>query len=337
MKSATARRLLLLGVSLAGAGALLAYPVRFSEDLGELVTVETIDLDSFAPRPPSRPVRLLFIHHSCGGRWLAPVGPDRGEASIYLSAVNGGALRDRLEADGYEVHEASYGSLGEKTDIFDWPPKFQDHMEAVLTCDRQDTYYRDGRRNEVVVFKSCFGNNRFAARGHAPGNPRGPELTVENAKAVYRSLLPMFARQPGTLFVAVTAPPLALDADPLWKTLARRVLGRLDLRASGPLAREFNNWLKDAEAGWLSSYEGSNVAVFDLYDVLTEDGVSNFSRYGSGPDGRDSHPNLAGNRSATEAFAPFLHRVVRRAGLADEPAGVPAAEEGALARASQES
>ena len=332
------RVLLSLCVLLVAAGVLLTHPTPSGEELGDSVIVETVDLDSFDPAPPSREMRLLFIHHSCGGQWLAPVGPDEGESGIYESAVNGGGLRDRLEAEGYEVHEASYGSLvGDKTDIFDWPPKFQDQMDAVLTCDHQDRSYGDGRRNDVVVFKSCFGNNYFVGRGREPGHPGGPELTVENAKAAYRSLLPEFAEHPDTLFVAVTAPPLALSSDPLWKAIARRVLGRPDLRASGPYARELNNWLKDAEAGWLSSYDGTNVAVFDLYDLLTDHGASNFSRYGSGPAGADSHPNLAGNRAATEVFVPFLNRVARRSGLVSEPAATSVREEDAVLPAGLES
>ena len=26
------------------------------------------------PSPPSSPVKLIFIHHSCGGHWLADIG-----------------------------------------------------------------------------------------------------------------------------------------------------------------------------------------------------------------------------------------------------------------------
>ncbi|MHC5011756.1 MAG: hypothetical protein ACYTG6_12560 [Planctomycetota bacterium] len=325
MSRALRRKVLRFGLGLLVVAVVLLAPIRPAEDLGEAATVATLDLSPFDASAPSRTVRLLFIHHSCGGQWLANVGPDEGDASVYVSAVNGGGLRARLEADGYEVHEASYGSLvGGRTDIFDWPRKFRDHMEAVLTCDRQDAFYEDGRRNEVVLFKSCFNNNRFVGAGEAPGDPEGPELTVENAKAAYRALLAEFAKHPDTLFVAVTAPPLALAAEPVWKVIARWVLRRPGVAASGPHAREFNDWLKDVDGGWLSTYEGTNVAVFDLYDVLTEHGASNFLRYESAPVGTDSHPNAEGNRAATEAFVPFLNRVVRRAGLVDHVAESPA-------------
>jgi len=281
-----------------------------------IMQTEPTERNQLSDENPPESLRLLFIHHSCGGQWLAPVGPDRGEACIYETAANGGGLRERLASAGYEVHEASYGSLvGDKTDVFDWPHKFRDRMEEVLGCDHQDTFYDDGRRNHVVAFKPCFPNNLFVGSGQAPGNPEGPELTVENAKAAYRALLAEFEKHPDTLFVAVTAPPMALGRAPLYKVVARRLLGRPNVRASGPYARRFNHWLQDPENGWLSVYQGTNVAVFDLYDVLTDHGASDFSRYPTGSAGDDSHPSSEGNQKATEAFVPFLNRAVRRAGL----------------------
>lgn len=79
---------------------------------------------------------------------------------------------------------------------------------------------------------------------------------------------------------------------------------------SGVLARDFNNWLSGSE-GWLKGYGGRNVVVFNYYDVLTDGGASNFSRYPTG-DGSDSHPSREGNEKAAKAFVPFLNQAVRR-------------------------
>ena len=310
------RLALLLIVSVALVLVML-FPVAPPQEDAPIMQPDSLDLTGFSAENPHEKLQLLFIHHSCGGQWLAPWGEDRGEHCIYEAAVNGGGLRELLTAAGYEVHEASYGSLvGDRTNIFDWPPKFRDQMDKVLGCDRQDTFYEDSRRNRVVMFKSCFPNNRFITDGQRPGNAEGPQLTVANAKAAYRQLLPEFESRPQTLFVAVTAPPLALGSTPLYKLIARRLLGRPDVRASGKYARKFNNWLKDPKTGWLSEYPGKNVAVFDLYDILTDYGVSNFLEYPTGRHGNDSHPSAEGNRKAAEAFVPFLNRAVRRARLA---------------------
>jgi hypothetical protein len=284
--------------------------------------IARLDLSGYSEQPLASPLDVLFIHHSCGGQLLAAFGESEGSNCILKSDPNGGNLRARLEQNGYRVHEASYGSrIGEKTDLLDWLPKFQEQMDDILRCDMQDVAYRDGRRNQVIMFKSCFPNNAFRSEGTPPGSPLGPELTVWNAKAAYGALLEEFRKQPDVLFVCLTAPPLApgKKADPLWRQLARTVKRRLqgteiDLAESGRLAREFNNWLADTH-GWLADYPLKNVVVFDYYDVLTDNGQSNLSRYPTWG-GEDSHPSREGNEKAAQAFVPFLNQAVRRVGLA---------------------
>jgi hypothetical protein len=267
--------------------------------------------------PTADSLHLLFLHHSCGGQLLADPGPEQGENCIYRTSPNGGGLRSLLQRNSCEVHEASYGSrLGQDTDLFHWWPKFRDRMPDILACKHQDDRLEPGQKNRIVVFKSCFPNNWFLTDDAPTGNPLGPELTVSNAQAAYRALLSEFQKQPEVLFVCVTAPPLAHPeaSQPGWKTLARRCLGRSHpVLATGPLAREFNNWLKNPN-GWLWNYPLRNVAVFDYFDILTGLGKSNFSVYATG-NGSDSHPSAEGNRLAAEAFVPFLNRAVRRAGL----------------------
>jgi hypothetical protein len=281
------------------------------------VRAKALDLSGYPDGAPERPVHLLFMHHSCGGQLLAAPGLAVGANSIHSTHPNGGGLRTRLEKASYVVHEASYGSrIGQATDIFDWPPKFRDQMSDMLACDSQDLRHANGRRNQIVVFKSCYPNNAFRSDGQAPGNPEGPDLTVWNAKAAYTALLPEFAKHPDVLFVCVTAPPLAPKTapQPLWRQIVKKALGRAyDPVEAGRLAREFNNWLVD-QAGWLKNSTLTNVVVFDYYDILTGEGAANLSVYPTG-DGFDSHPSSAGNQRAAEAFERLLNRAVRRAGM----------------------
>ena len=294
-----------------------SHPGDVSQTTMERMRPERIDLSSYDSAPPRTPLRLLFIHHSCGGQLLAPPGPERGTNAIYLSSPNGGGLRALLEQNRYTVHEASYGSrIGQNTDIFDWPAKFREQMDQILRCDLQDTAYSDGARNQIVLFKSCFPNSAFKAQGAAPGNPAGPELTVANAKAAYNALLPEFRKHPEILFVCLTAPPLAPNPprQALWKRAAKKILGRdLQYPESGVLAREFNDWLASTD-GWLKDSTLKNVVVFDLYDLLTAEGRSDFSCYATG-NGFDSHPSQEGNLKAAQALVPFLNQAVRRTGL----------------------
>jgi hypothetical protein len=305
-------------------GAVLFMPTCKNEESTvtmreQIDDVPGLDLSAFPDAPPKRPLQLLFIHHSCGGQLLAEPGTEDGTDCIYRTALNGGGLRAALERCSYTVHEASYGSrIGQNTDIFDWLPKFRDAMAEVLTCDTQNVRYADGRRNDIVVFKSCFPNNDFVAEGSSPGDPMGPNLTVWNAKAAYAALLGELQKYQQVLFVCVTAPPLAPKADSprLWKRLLDKVRGReTSLAARGRLAREFNNWLTRRD-GWLDGGKLTNVVVFDYYDILTGHGVSNLSVFPTGG-GWDSHPSREGNQKASEVFVPFLNRAVRRAGLSE--------------------
>lgn len=259
---------------------------------------------------------MIFLHHSCGGQMLAPVGPDVGESCVYESHPNGGNLRSMLTNLGYVVHEASYDSIvGGHTDMFDYLPKFRNQMERVLRTLRQDEELPSGQRNRIVVFKSCFTESEFVGEGSGDGDPRGPDLTVANAKATLRAMLPEFARHPDTLFVYVTAPPLSPNLPPeaLWKRLVKTVRAGTSLalqhRERGRLARMFNNWVV-AENGWLSGYSGNNVVVFNYYDVLTGHGCSNFLEYVNRDDIYDSHPSREGNEVAAREFVTTLQAAV---------------------------
>jgi len=265
------------------------------------------------PFPDQDPLRLLFIHHSCGGQLLADQGEKvggargSGERCIYESHPNGGGLRAMLEQRGYEVHEASYESfVGEDTDIRHWRTKFSENMDRILVTDRQDRTYDDDRTNHIVVFKSCYPNNDFVGPGSGPGDPDAEELTIANAKAAYESLLPIFRSHPNVLYVAFTAPARAEPRLGFLGTI-KSWFNREPTAAD--YAREFNTWLADEQDGWLAAYEQPNVAVFDYYDVLTGHGESNWSRYATG-DGTDSHPSAEGNSEAAEGFVKALEGMV---------------------------
>ena len=304
-------------------GALMLLPVGGEDRSATSDKVTGMDLSSFSASKPDRMLRLLFIHHSVGGQLLAAPGAEQDLAdSVHVTHPNGGGLRKALETEGYEVHEASYGSdVGDKTDLFDWLPKFRQKMDKIRKVSFNDQVYGGDERNDIVAFKSCYPNSRFEAMGEAPGKAKGPDLTVWNAKASLAALLEVFKQHPDVLFVYFTAPPNApkLPREFAGKWLLKKVMGRpsaaevVAQRAS--LARTFNNWVKSPE-GWLKDYPLKNVVVFDYYDVLTDDGASNLSRYPT-DDGSDSHPAGAGQQKAAVAFVPLLNRAVRRAGLSN--------------------
>jgi hypothetical protein len=256
---------------------------------------------------------LVFIHHSVGQNWL----------DHSLNA----ALLAKTYID--ERNDITYGTVvspdtgrpdslapvpGDTTDMNQWVLWFNDYLDHVKTFDCQQGV------NRIIMFKSCFPNSYIEEDGAEPGDPFDGYKTLANYRAVYRHpdgsghtyqyggqtyqpLEDVFAANPNTLFIPVTAPPQCWnDTD---TTIARR-------------ARTFNNWLKNE---WLPAYIAAtglhNVAVFDLFDVLANpnDASSNANelRQAYGGDSGDSHPNDAGNAQLTQVFATGSNNFLDRA------------------------
>jgi|GEM_PF-411543 len=263
------------------------------------------------PDPPAMPVKLIFIHHSTGGNWLADPNDDQPYGGLGIA----------LMQNNYFVSATNYGwgpdSIGDRTDIPNWPewftgPDSATYLNALYHENGQNigdfgAWSRlstdPGGENTVIMFKSCFPNSDLEGHPDDPplSEPNDWEYSVANAKAVYINLLSYFETRQDKLFVVVTAPPLRKG-----DTTAARAAN----------ARAFNNWLVNE---WLQDYPYANVAVFDYYNVLTDPdnhhrwqngrvehvqvGKSNFSAYPSG----DSHPNTEGHTKATVEFVPLLN------------------------------
>lgn len=274
--------------------------------------------------PPTDPVRLVFIHHSCGTNWLN---------------TTNGALGNALGANNYYVRDLSYGwdapqntDIGSQTDIGHWYTWFADTViqgnlvprrdnicGALYTTNSTAASYTPivdpGGENAIILFKSCYPNSNVNNdNAHPPadlyGNPcSNAAHTLPNCKEIYRQILTYFKAQHHKLFVVVTAPPLVSGST---------------LLTQAANARSLNNWLVH---NWLveADWGGKNVAVFDFYNVLTDpdnhhrvfDGAiehetgygDNFSAYGTGG---DSHPNVAGNQKATDEFLLLLNVAYNR-------------------------
>lgn len=304
-----------------GTFVLFAFLIGFTGRLNLVYARQTSN-----PNPPEQPVRLIFVHHSTGGNWLAdPTGNELG-----------GDLGRALMENNYFVSATNYGwgpdAIGDRTDIPDWPEWFRGensatYLKALYNETGQNfgdfgawprLSTNPGGENQVIVFKSCFPNSDLEGRPNDPPDPEG-WLSVGHAKFVYNDLLTYFATQPDKLFIVITAPPLS-D------------------RAHAANARAFNNWLVN---DWLreNNYPLDNVAVFDFYNVLTA--PENHHRYASGQiehviasnrnilyypsSPGDDHPSQEGNRKATEEFVPMLNVFYNR-WKTSAPAQPPAAE-----------
>jgi Raf kinase inhibitor-like YbhB/YbcL family protein len=267
---------------------------------------------------PGSTVKLIFIHHSTGGNWLADSNTEQ----------PWGGLGTALKNNYYYVSATNYGwgpdSIGDSTDIPNWPDWFTGtnsstilselYSETGQNIDGYGSWSRlttdPGGENEIIMFKSCFPNSDLSGTPtDAAGTTLNSQLTVSNAKAVYNNLLTYFQTKTDKLFIVITAPPQnENDYSSGSQTAAERSAN----------ARAFNNWLVN---DWLDSYSYNNVAVFDYFNVLTatdnhhrwqDHAVEhvtntdyNYSAYPT--DDWDSHPNSTGQQKATTEFVDLLN------------------------------
>ena len=313
-----------------GAPQTMAARVSLSS---ELLRPFAIAVDDSSP--PSEPVKLIFIHHSTGGNWLADSNNDQPSGGL------GRALMD----NNYFVSATNYGwgpdSIGDRTDIVNWPewfigPNRDTYLDALYNETAQNVgdfgnWSRrasdPGGENTIIMFKSCFPNSDLYGNSNDAAYPtyNEDEYSVANAKAIYNALLGYFETRQDKLFVVITAPPLMSS-----ETESERAFN----------ARAFNNWLVNE---WLQDYAYANVAVFDYYNVLTDPdnhhrwngsaiehlqpADTNFSAYPSG----DSHPSIPGHSKATAEFVPLLNVYYQRWQASDvkppPPTEVPSSQE----------
>ena len=273
--------------------------------------------------PPSFPVKLIFIHHSTGGNWLAAPNSDQPYGGLGATLMN----------NNYFVSATNYGwgpnSIGDSTDIPNWPEWFTGSassavLAALYAEDEQNVgdfgswprlATAPGGENEIIMFKSCFPNSDlYGNPDDTAGSVPDDIYSVSNAKAVYNNLLTYFQTRTDKLFIVITAPPMnkiEYNAD----------IQTADERSAN--ARAFNNWLVNE---WLAAYHHKNVAVFDYFNVLTASNnhhrwqnntvqhvtntTNNYTAYPL--DSYDSHPSSAGHQKATSEFIDLLNYYTNR-------------------------
>jgi hypothetical protein len=223
------------------------------------------DLSRFSAEPPPRKLSLLFLHHSCGTNLLRD------------------GLRELLQANNYEVHEAGYGdAIGEHTDPGDFIRTFGEQYEEVKGWDLPP-----GRQHDVIMFKSCY-----------PACAIASEAMLQQYKDWYAPILKVFQAHPEKLFVPLSPPPLNPN-------------GKMYQADQAVRARAF--------ADWLTSEYGAdvpNVFPFDLFGAIADretHGTRTEFQRADRPG--DSHPNEVANRTAATALVPLLNRAVRAARL----------------------
>lgn len=275
------------------------------------VTLALMGVSMMHARKSSAQDDFIFIHHSCGNDWLKNGLHDALLAKAYINRRNDmGYGTDAKPDPGRPDSLRLEGKLpGDRTDMNHWICWFNDYLGELK---RHGT--ADGSVNRIIMFKSCFPLSDVGSDGVLPGDPFAGERTLANYKAVfrhadgpgktytrngvtYKPLEDIFAANPDTLFIFVTAPPLHY-APQDWSS-----------NDSARRARQFNNWVKTE---WLDSYNKAhpglnNVAVYDWFDVLAypdnHPQHANRLKAEYGGESGDSHPSVEADQYTVKLFA----------------------------------
>ena len=246
-------------------------------------------------KPLDNPTKLMFIHHSVGGHWLAhEYGGLVNELNKYGIYVNDityewepaylsegifNKIKRKILALARLDTKGPY-NIGDRTDIGHWYEWFAgEHsasiMAAVYAENQETDTFGDhsnanskspmknpGKHfsNEIIMFKSCYPNSLFK------GSPEDPPNSTPKPP---RNFLPGSEEH-----TVANAKRIYNDILPYFASHPDKFFvvvnapPRNDLPQNGEIARGFNNWLYN---DWLeeNNYKLNNVFVFDFFNVLT--------------------------------------------------------------------
>ena len=220
----------------------------------------------------TKPVRVLFVHHSVGRgilthgqvrRWLQQLG-DLAAPELFDHDYN----RRGLTGPAGNRLGRAFPIPDDNTD----PPGLRTLFETA----RNDASLRAELQSYgLVVVKSCFPNSRVES-----------DEALDTLKDTYRAMIAVAGELEIPLAMATT-PPVRI--------------GRIEPDAAARAAEV---------AGWLTAREGL-VAVFDLFGMLADvdpgsDTYGMLRKANTNPFLVDSHPTRAASQAIGRPFAEFL-------------------------------
>lgn len=273
-------------------------------------------------------VKLLFIHHSVGGDWLAHeyggLVSELNRQGFYVNDITYGWQPPQLDGsllaransrlrDLFGVTPQGADRIGNRTDVghlYDWfaGPDSKLIMAAVYQQESETGNYGDHANatsaaplanpgsafeNEVIMIKPCYPNSLYRGDGNDP---------------------PTAGDDPPRNFTAGSQQHTVANSKRIYNDILAYFASRPDkffvivtgpprteLPKDGEVAREFSSWLARE---WLreNNYRGGNVMVFDLFNVLTSKGEGTGNDLGDAEgnhhrlvDGVEQHQVNSGN------------------------------------------
>ena len=237
-----------------------------------------------AQAPMKGPVRIVFLHHSTGGKvWEGGVP----EALAAYNAAHG--TRYQIVPLVYPDTSGGYPWANYPYDYWNLWVQHTGERQAKgeMNLDQLAARY------DVIVFKHCFPVSGIGSDSESlPPRVSSEARTAANYRLQYAALKARMRQFPDKRFIVWTGAALTeKETDP--KTAQR--------------ARQFFDWVKKT---W--DEPGDNIYVWDFWDLETEGGLFLPARYSSSSS--DSHPNPTLSRTAAPLLAQRIVDVIEGRG-----------------------
>jgi MYXO-CTERM domain-containing protein len=228
----------------------------------------------FASARAQSPIRIIFLHHSCGENLI-----DQGGVREGLTALGYEFYDHGYNGDGLRLADGSY--TGTNYDVPD-DNTDPDGLAAIFAQplhDPPDNTFSHLMEYDVIAVKSCF-----------PTSNIGSDEQLAEFQSYYLSMRARVDGYPEKLFIIVTQPPQVPGASDPQEATRARVL-----------------------ADWLASDEflggHSNVVTFNFFGHLA--GADDFLRPEYRVDDTDAHPNEGANQTIGPLFVDFIDQAIQ--------------------------
>jgi hypothetical protein len=234
------------------------------------------------PVQAQQPVRIIWLHHSCGQNLINQGGVRQGLTSLGYEFYDHGYNEEGLRLADGSYAGTNYDIPGDNTD-----PDGLAELFGQPLHDPPDNAFSHLMQYDVIAFKSCF-----------PTSNIGSDEQLAEYQAYYRAIRDRIAQHPTKLFITVTQPP--------------QVPGASDAQEASR-ARALANWL--ASDAYLAGLP--NLVTFDFFGYLAGD--DNMLRPEYRMDDYDAHPNERANRDLGPRFVSFVDQAIRSYGVSPAP------------------
>lgn len=255
--------------------------------LPALFVLLVLCLSAIQPVQASRPVRIIFLHHSTGA-----------------NLIEQGGVLEMFRGTNYDFNDHGYNGDGLRTadgnftgTNFDVPDDNTDPdgLAAIFSqpyTDPPSNTFSHLMQYDVIIFKSCFPTSNIGSDGQ-----------LEEYKQYYYTIRNRIDQYPDKLFIPFTPPPQVPGASNREEALR---------------ARAFADWLTSPEFT-----EGHpNMRVFNFFDLLA--GNDNFLKSGYRDSNDDAHPNYQANEDIAPIFVQFVMQASDDFFGSGGPSGTPA-------------